>query len=436
MKRILQHPLVKTLINLRGNQKSSVLTEPLWGIPFNLYAPYVSVYMLALGLKDSQIGLIISIGLVVQIVSALLSGPITDKLGRRLTTLIFDLISWTVPTAIWAIAQDFRYFVVAALFNGAWRITHTSWSCLLVEDADPDELMDIYSWIYISGLLVGFFAPIAGWLINRFTLIPTMRGLYIFASVMMTIKFLVLYIFSTETKQGVVRKQETRNQGIFSLVGGYGNVIHLVLDAPRTLFTLGIMLTMGVATTINNTFWSILVTQKLHIPNESLALYSTARSLIMLVFFFLAMPRIREMKFRDPMLVGFLVLALAQVILITIPEKAFIPLLVSTFLEACSYATVSTQIDRMLVVTINPQERARIMGLLYVVVIAITTPFGWIAGELSEINRILPFLLNITLYVMGAVLTIFAARQAQEYTGQDKEKAAEALSASVDAASR
>lgn len=410
----MQHPLVRTLFTLRGNQKSSVLTEPLWGIPFNLYAPYVSVYMLALGLKDSQIGLIVSIGLVVQIFSALLSGPITDKLGRRLTTLIFDFVSWTIPTAIWAISQDFRYFFAAAIFNGFWRITHTSWSCLMVEDADPDDLMDIYSWIYISGLLVGFFAPIAGLLINRFSLVPTMRGLYIFASVMMTIKFIILYVYSTETKQGRVRMQETRNQSLFSLVGGYGDVIKRLLESPKTLFTLGIMLAMGTATTINNTFWAILVTQKLHVPNESLALYSTARSLIMLVFFFVAMPSIREMKFRNPMLVGFLFLALGQVIVVSIPEKAYIPLLISTFFEACAYATVSTQMDRMLVVTIDAQERARIMGLLFVVVIAFTTPFGWIAGQLSEINRILPFLLNIFLYVSGAVLTVLAARRAKQ----------------------
>ncbi len=414
-----QHPLIKTLFNLRGNPKASVLTEPLWGIPYNLYAPYVSVYMLALGLKDSQIGLIISIGLAVQILSALLSGPITDKLGRRKTTLIFDFIAWSVPTLIWAIAQDFRYFVAAAIFNGAWRITHTSWSCLLVEDADPDELMDIYSWVYISGLLVAFFAPIAGLLINRFSLVPTMRGLYIFAFIMMTVKFLVLYVFSTETRQGKVRMEETRYQSLFALLSGYGEVIKHLLHSKSTLYTLGILLAMGTATMINNTFWSILVTQKLNVPESSLALYSTARSIFMLVFFFVAMPAIREMHFRNPMLVGFLLLAIGQVIIIIIPERAYLPLLFSTLLEACSYAVVSTQMDRMIVVTVDPQERARIIALLFLVVIIFTTPFGWIAGELSEANRVLPFLLNISLYITGAVLVVLAARHSKQVAGQE-----------------
>ena len=49
------HSLVKTLLDLRGNARGAVFTEPLWGIPFNLYAPYVSVYMLAFGLTDARL---------------------------------------------------------------------------------------------------------------------------------------------------------------------------------------------------------------------------------------------------------------------------------------------------------------------------------------------------------------------------------------------
>lgn len=407
---MLNHPLVRTLLSLRGNPKSCVLTEPLWGIPFNLYAPYASLYMHELGLKDSQIGLLVSIGLVVQIFSALMGGAITDKLGRRKTTAFFDFLSWSIPMLIWAAAQDFRYFLIAALFNGTWRVTHTSWSCLLVEDADPEQLVDIYSWIYIAGQLSVFFVLFTKLLINAFTLVPTMRGLYLFAFVMMTAKFIILYFYSTETKQGAIRLEETRDQSLFSLVGGYGDVFMQMLRTPRTLYTLGILLVMNMAGTIGNTFWSILVTQKIQIPDHDIAYYPFARSIIMMIFFFLVMPRIKEMRFRNPMVVGFALLALAQIILISIPEKNYALLLLSTFIEACSYATVSTQIDRMIVITVDAQERARIMALLFLIVIIISTPFGWIAGELSEINRIFPFILNISLYCFGAILVILAAR--------------------------
>lgn len=150
-----------TLRSLRGNPRGCVYFEPLWGIPFNLYAPYVSIYMIALGLTDKQIGLILSISTLFQVFFALISGVVTDKLGRKLTTLIFDILSWSVPALISAVAQNFWYFLVAGIINSVWRITHTSWSCLLVEDADQDQLVDIYTWIYIANLFVGFIAPLA-----------------------------------------------------------------------------------------------------------------------------------------------------------------------------------------------------------------------------------------------------------------------------------
>ena len=110
--RLLDHSLFVTLRNLRGNMRGTVLTEPIWAIPYNLYAPYVSVYMLALGLTDSQIGLLASIGLACQIFWTMMSGALTDKFGRKRTTLVVDIIAWSIPCLIWAIAQDFNAFLL------------------------------------------------------------------------------------------------------------------------------------------------------------------------------------------------------------------------------------------------------------------------------------------------------------------------------------
>jgi MFS family permease len=425
---ITHHPLIQLLRGLRGNPRAVILTEFMFGIPYNLFMPYASVYMLKLGLTDEQIGLTVSVGLAAQMLCALLGGPVTDKLGRRKATLIFDMLAWSVPTFLWAIAQDFRFFIVAAISTGALRVAMTSWSCLLVEDADPDQLLGMYTWIYIASLVTGLIAPLSGWLVGAFSLIPTMRGLYLFAFVVLTIKILLLYRFSTETQQGLIRLKETRQQSLFSLFHGYGDIFRQVMRTPRTLFTLAIMLTMGLASTVSSTFWSILVTQKVQIPAELVALYPFARSFAMLIFFFAAMPVIKEMKFRNPMMVGFALLAVSQIILITLPVKSYALLLLSTLIEACSFAAVSTQIDRMFIVTVDAQERARIMGLLYLAVLAISTPFGWIAGRLSAINRDLPFLMNICLYLIGGVMVYLAARQ------HTKEDAAAEAAAATEAA--
>lgn len=407
---MLNHPLILTLRGLRGNVRGCVLTEPLWGIPHNLYAPYVSVYMLALGLTDSQIGLLASVGLGLSVISALLSGAITDKLGRKRTTLIFDIISWSIPTLIWAVAQNFYYFLAAAVINSVWRVTMNSWSCLLVEDTDPDLLVDVYSWIYISGQVAAFFAPFAGLLINQFSLVPTVRGLFIFAAVMMTTKFLTMNAMVTETQTGLRRMQETAHQSLFSLLSGYRGVLAQILRTPATLVTLGLMLITSIFFTINGTFWSILATEKILIPDEHLAIFPFVRSATMLIFFFVAMPRVRRLRLRGPMLLGFGIFIISQLLLVNVPAQNYPLLVLSVFLEACAVPLASTLMDKLIVVTVDAQERARILAILYVIVIIFTTPFGWIAGQLSEINRLLPFMLNIALLGIGALLAHTAGR--------------------------
>ena len=65
------HPLISTLLNLEGNPRICTYTEPLWGIPYNLFAPYGSIYMYSMGVNDSQLGLIASIGMIFQVVFSL-----------------------------------------------------------------------------------------------------------------------------------------------------------------------------------------------------------------------------------------------------------------------------------------------------------------------------------------------------------------------------
>jgi MFS family permease len=410
---LIRHPLITTLKNLRGNVRGVVFTEPLWGIPFNLYAPYVSVYMLAFGMTDSQIGLVTTVGLVLQIFWTMWSGAITDKLGRKRTTLIFDLLSWSVPALIWAVAQDPTAFFVAAIVNSLWRVVHNSWQCLLVEDTDPDLLVDVYSWIHIGGLLAAFVSPLTGLLIDRYTLVPTMRGLYVLAFVMMTAKALIMNAMVTETQQGRVRMQETQSQPLVAVLRESADVVRQTLRAPATLITAGLILVLNIGRMIRGTFWSILVTERLQIPPEHLAFYPFARSITMLLFFFLVMPRLRDRDMRKPMILGFLGLIVSQAMLVSIPPKSYGLLFVATIVEACSFPLASTLLEKLTVLTVDAQQRARVMSILYVIVLGFTSPFGWIAGRISEVNRNLPFVLNLVLFGAGILLTYLAIRQAR-----------------------
>ena len=254
------------------------------------------------------------------------------------------------------------------------------------------------------------FAPLAGLLIGAIDLVPAVRLLYLFAFIMMTVKAWILYRYSTETKQGYIRMAETRDKPLLSLLGGLGEVLKQILRTPRTVIVLGIMFVMGVVMMINSTFWSILATEKLGIPAEHLAIFPFAKSGLMLILYFLLVPRLNVRRFRNPMIVGFTGFLVASLILVTMPTGNYLLLLISVLIEAASLAMFGPLMDALTIISIDDAERARINSILYAVVILLTSPFGWIAGQLSEINRVLPFILNISLFITGIGLVWLAWR--------------------------
>jgi MFS family permease len=348
---------------------------------------------------------------------------VTDKLGRRLTTLIFDILAWSIPALISALAQNYWYFLAAAILNSFWRIAQVSWSCLLVEDTDPQQLVDIYTWIYIANQFVGFFAPLAGLFIGIYSLVPTMRGLYLFAAVMFAVKAVITYRRTGETTQGNVRMRETRHQSIWIVLREYKGVLGDLLHTPQTLYTAGIMLVLSICMLIGGNFWAILVTEKLHIPAQDLAIFPFIKSAIMLTFFFAVMPRISKMHYQLPMVIGFLGFVVSQLVLITAPSLGYGFLIVNAFLDACSYALVGPLVDKMVVLTIDPKERARIQSILAVGIILLSSPFGLVAGTLSAINKNLPFILLIALFAAGAVLAYAAGQASQKRMASEMESA-------------
>jgi MFS family permease len=111
---------------------------------------------------------------------------------------------------------------------------------------------------------------------------------------------------------------------------------------------------------------------------------------------------------------GFLGFVLSQVLLITAPDQGYFFLILNVFLETCCFAAVGPLVDKMVVLTIDAKERARIQSILYVGIILFTSPFGWIAGTLSALNKGLPFILNIVLFAVGAALAYLTGKASQK----------------------
>jgi MFS family permease len=417
MKKFLRkHQLLRTLVELRGNPRACVYTEPMWGLSMNLCLPYATVYMLTFGLSDVQVGIVTSIYMFSQMIFAFLSGAIIDKMGRRKSTAIFDFLAWSLPCLIWAFSQGFWFFVVAALFNGMMKITAVSWDCLLVEDAPKDKITHIYSWVIISGNLSALFAPISSILVAKLTLAPAIRILYINAFIIMTAKLLILYKFSTETAVGKIRREATRNMSWVEMLSGYKNALRKIQNSRGMVFAIIISILVEIAAMIGMTFWQIIASRRIGIPDTLLPIFPMARSILSIFLFFTVISRIRQSKLKWPLYGGFLSSIIGCILLISITNAGvwgYVILSISLIFEALGMAVLSTLRESLVAIHADRTERSVIMALLQTTVMLVSVPFGYIGGLLSDISRVLPFVLSIALLMAGMLATAVFYRKSQ-----------------------
>lgn len=405
--------MLTSLLALRGNGRACVYTEPMWGLSMMLVLPYASVFMLALGIKDQQIGLLATIAILSQVVFGLLSGVITDKLGRRLTTAIFDVVAWAIPCLIWAVAQNFWYFLVASVVNGAWQVTQNSWDCLLVEDVDRGEITKVYSLIKVAAEFSALFAPIAALLVSQFGLVPAVRLLYLNAFLIMTAKIVILYRWSTETATGRLRRAQTKGVSMWRLLADYRGVLGLILRSRGTIFSLAIAAIVGAVALVNGTFWQVVISQRLLVPDPLLPFFPMVRSLLSVLFFFTLIPLLTHTRhLRLPTLWGFLVYLAGQVLLVLIPAPqvaadatTYALLGVCLVLDAFGAGILFMLAESLVALHVDQHERSRVMAIQRTCVMLVTAPFGWISGWLSGMDRTWPFILTSALLAIGIVVT-------------------------------
>lgn len=406
MQKLRKHVLAQTFRELKGNPKWSICTEPLWFIPYSLFMPFQTLYMRKLGLSSVEIGTTVTVGFILQMFCALIGGVITDKMGRRKATVIFDTLGWTVPCLIWAFSQNFWWFLAAAAVNAAFQITNTSWNCLFIEDCPPKHITNAFTLIQMCGMLSVFFSPLAVILVGKYDVVPVMRWLYFIAALSMLAKFLLLYHFGGETQVGKKRMEETKNLSYFSMMKGYGTVFLTMIKSGKMRLVVYLMALTNIIQIATTNFFSLYVTEKIHLSDELVAVFPVLRTLVMLAFVIGLQNLFQKLRMKVSFLVGFLMYIASHLLLLLTPEKNLLLVMGYTILEAAAYAVIIPRKDALMAHYVEPKERSRIYALYNVLMIGISVPFGSLIGWMFEVNPGLPFLFNIALFGLCILLTM------------------------------
>ncbi len=392
------------------NTRNSLRLEPMWALFGGVIVYFAPLYMKAVGLSELEMGVLISVGLFASFFFLILAGPVTNKYGRHLTCLVWDVVSWTSSMLLWAFAQNYLWFLVAVLFNSAARVTMISWSLLVTEDAPPQQQVGIFAWVTLLGQLGGILSLGAGLLLDVFGVIPTMRVTYGMAAVFMTSMFVIRYFFTQETENGVRVMALSRDTPLMRLVVEQGrSLLHAAKDDHFAVLALVFILNMAVQ---SFTFFQILrLRETLGYTNSELAIIPAVNSLLTLLLFGVVIPRVPAQAERLGLAVAFLLCAASAVAFLFLGSGMLVVVLVVQGLGAATYVLLATYRDTVFMNSVPEAKKAELYSLLPMISMVASIPTGVLAGWLYTLNPLATFGAVVVLFALGFFASLSLMRQ-------------------------
>jgi MFS transporter, DHA1 family, tetracycline resistance protein len=400
------------LFTINKNTKLTLALQPLFSVPYFLYNSFSSLYMAQLGLSPTEIGFINSMSFISRTVIAVFAGSIINYLGRKTAIILFDTLSWIVPMLLWALASNFWYFFFAGMINSVVVVNGLCSDFYIVEDNDDRTRIISFNLMNSINIMAGLLVPIAGILISKFTLIPTMRGLYLFGLVCMCVMIAVKSVFLTDTNTGKRLKGKTGGmKAIFASL--YRDSAYL-FRKPRLMAIMAVQMLVNFGMVIMGIFFFLYLTAFMGMTEKDISIIPFISSFTTIIFLLFIIPRAKNVnRLLKP---GLFIFAISIVLLILpVPGHllggmplTFCLVILYTILSAAATALFSPVIQTVIASEIDDDVRANVMGVGTMISMLVTFPAGIIGGFLYEINPIWMFLFLIIVY--GAAFLLYISR--------------------------
>ncbi|MDA3809877.1 MAG: MFS transporter [Spirochaetaceae bacterium] len=387
---------------LRGmshNGRVVALSEPFWSIPFNMLTVYAVLYMLELGLTKREIGLTQTVLVGTQIMSSLFSGSLTDHLGRKRTTLIFDLISWSGACLVWAFSGHLGGFLFAAFLNGINKVVYVSFNCMLTEDATSSERLRNYSGLHFMVLTGGFLTPIGGLIVSQFGLIPGARILYLNAAVIMGVMFFIRHMGWKEPQSG----KSDIHTGI--LKGITDSLKYFISDSQRQI----VFILQSIAqfyTIFKPLFYYAYLKEIIGLNTAVISLVPVIMSIITMVVLLGFLPRVKNSQRKMLLTAGLAMGSFSLIFLIFSAQGNLILLSIAILIDGISSALLRPLLDSLWADHLSDNKRTRQLAAGNFFFGLVSIPAGSIAAELYRTSPLLPFGAAAAILLFSAVLSL------------------------------
>jgi hypothetical protein len=186
----------------RRNTFACLAFLPLWSLSYSLSFFYLSLYFKASGVTDGQLGFLVTAGAGASIIFSILAAPLVDRMGRRRSTLVFDLVGTALPFLLYALGGSFGFALAGTLLSNASRVMNVGYYLLMTEDSPNEERAAAFNVFNIIYLAAGLLLPLAGGFVASAGILRAERIFLVLSSTAIAISAVGRYLLSSETAVG------------------------------------------------------------------------------------------------------------------------------------------------------------------------------------------------------------------------------------------
>lgn len=409
--------IIQSFKKLKGNTRTTIIFEPMYGIPFVLYNFYLSLYMKSQGITDRQIGYLISLGFVSTAVLALFAGLINDRLGRKKTTFIFDFIAWPVALLIYALSNNFWLFALGIIVNGASKIASVGITLMMVEDAEDEQRIAAFNMQNIINISSGIITPLGGILVAILGIVHAERIFLIFGFISMVAMVILRNRAYTETSTGRQILERRSGRGVKNTFHGglYRKTFKTLREKPDIAMIVLVIIMFNLYIPIgaySSLYFAPYMTEVLKIDKSSVSILGGVISATMLFGFVFVNPVITRFRSAFNLIVGLLIQATALFLFTVIPENNLPVTALCTGLYALGFSVFKPFGDAMLAQVTEGAERSGIYALINSVTALLSSILGAFSGYIYALNPRLIYMVSIVILLINTcILTVFVRRK-------------------------
>lgn len=389
---------------MRGNLLTLIISWLFVFFTFSMTFSFESPFFRELGAPPTVIGLMGSVGAMVLGLVRIPGAYIADKYGRRqiIVTMTFVI---AFSFIFYIFAPDWRFVLIGMIISNLALIYQPALDAILADSVPPEKRGMGYAATNVIPNIPAIVAPaIAGFLVEKYGIIPGMRIVYTIIFFCMLAAALIRMLFLRET----LEHPQKINLG--ELAGAFKNSLSAIgeawRDMPTTLrFVTVAFLVSAFEDPMFRMFTALYVFDVINVAKMEWGFVNTASIAVTLILGFPLGKVVDKIGRKKSILTAYTLFIPSTILFMS--ARSFPQLLVVYLMFATGGCLIMPAYNALLADLIPKEKRGRIMGTIVTLNILATVPASALGGFLYGFAPAYPFILTMILGVTVSLIILF-----------------------------